>query len=80
MAVLKGVLSPVELKRINKILDYDYSDYEIQSLKVGELSKISIVLINSEYGGKIPPHQTILPAIALEILINRAYKKNLVVF
>lgn len=79
LATLKDVLSLEEIRQSKQMVPMAL-DCHIKSLQVQDLSSIAYILINSEYSGKIPEHQSVLPAIAIEILINRAYKKNLKVF
>lgn len=81
MATLIELLNSNEIDEIESIHFYgaptDVST-KISELTVEKLSRIALTLIKTEYGGKVP--ECVLSAKAIEILTERAIKKNVALF
>ena len=81
MAKLSELLREDEHQELKRISSYGTTidiNKEIKELNVAELSRISLMLIESEYNGVVP--DCILSAEAIKILTQRAKEKRVAIF
>lgn len=81
--ILSNLLTEDELKEIKRLpFTALPAGLDIKDLTVKNLSDIGLILMRTELGSDDAriPEGTIIPAKAIEILLNRAEQKNIPVF
>ena len=78
MATLISLLTDSEKDKVNSIEFYGApidTLINFKDITIDELSRLAFILIETEYGGKVP--ECVLSAEAINILTNRAIERNI---